>query len=71
MSEGSTESLAQHPASMTHIGMLLETREEMGITESLVRISIGLENHEDIINDIEQALGFIEVNAEPILELTV
>ncbi len=56
VSLGSTESLAQHPASMTHIGIPAEERNEIGITDALVRISIGVENPADLIWDIEQAL---------------
>lgn len=57
VSLGGTESLAQHPASMTHIGVSPETRQELGITDKLIRISIGVENHEDLIHDISQALN--------------
>ncbi|MGB0933446.1 MAG: cystathionine gamma-synthase family protein [Lishizhenia sp.] len=56
VSLGSTESLAQHPASMTHIGVDPETRLEIGITDNLVRLSIGVENENDLISDVEQAL---------------
>jgi len=57
VSLGSTESLAQHPATMTHIGVDSEMKELLGITEQLVRLSIGVENHEDIIRDIETSLS--------------
>ena len=57
VSLGSTESLAQHPASMTHIGVDPESRKQMGITDNLVRLSIGVENSDDLIGDISQALG--------------
>lgn len=56
VSLGSTESLAQHPASMTHIGLDVELRAQMGITDSLIRLSVGLEHPEDLISDIQQAL---------------
>lgn len=56
VSLGSTEGLAQHPASMTHCGITPENREEMGITNSLVRLSIGLENINDILWDVQQGL---------------
>lgn len=56
VSLGSTEGLAQHPASMTHCGISPEKREQMGITDSLIRLSIGLENVSDIIWDVEQGL---------------
>ncbi len=59
VSLGSTESLAQHPASMTHIGVDPETRLEIGITDNLVRLSIGVENEADLIWDVENALDTI------------
>ena len=57
VSLGSTESLVQHPATMTHIGVDSEMKQVLGITEQLVRLSIGVENHEDIIRDIEISLS--------------
>lgn len=59
VSLGSTESLAQHPAMMTHIGLDPDTKKKIGITESLVRLSIGVENHEDLIKDFSAALDAI------------
>ena len=59
VSLGSTESLIQHPASMTHAGIAPDDKIKMGITESLVRISIGVENSEDLIHDIAQALDAV------------
>ncbi|MFT5436758.1 MAG: methionine-gamma-lyase [Saprospiraceae bacterium] len=56
VSLGSTEGLAQHPATMTHAGVDEDSKIEMGITEKLVRLSIGIENVEDILWDISQAL---------------
>lgn len=56
VSLGSTESLAEHPATMTHIGVEEHHRAEMNITAKLVRLSVGVEDYEDIIWDIEQAL---------------
>lgn len=56
VSLGSTESLVQHPATMTHTGLPAELKTKIGITESLVRLSIGVENHEDLIADIDNAL---------------
>ena len=53
---GSTESLAQHPATMTHIGVDPQEKEEMKITDKLIRLSVGVEYDQDIIWDIEQAL---------------
>jgi methionine-gamma-lyase len=57
VSLGSTESLVQHPATMTHTALPPELKSKIGITESLVRLSIGVENHEDLIADIENALS--------------
>lgn len=56
VSLGSTESLAQHPATMTHVDVSDEDKKEFGISEKLIRLSIGLENYEDINRDIGQAL---------------
>ena len=56
VSLGSTESLAQHPATMTHAGIPAEILAEMGISENLVRLSVGIENVRDLISDIEFAL---------------
>ena len=57
VSLGSTESLVEHPASMTHAGVDVEERESHAVTDKLVRLSIGVENYTDIIADIEQALN--------------
>jgi len=56
VSLGSTESLVQHPATMTHAGVAPEDRAKFNITEKLVRLSIGVENSDDLIADISQAL---------------
>lgn len=56
VSLGSTESLVEHPATMTHAGVDPAHRAEIGITETLIRLSIGVEYHEDLIWDIRQAL---------------
>lgn len=56
VSLGDTETLIQHPASMTHSPYTKDEREAAGITEGLVRLSVGLENVEDIIADLEQGL---------------
>lgn len=56
VSLGDTETLIQHPASMTHSTYSKEELKEAGISEGLVRLSAGLENIEDIISDLEQAL---------------
>jgi methionine-gamma-lyase len=59
VSLGGTESLAEHPAAMTHADVSPEDRERLGITPALVRISVGVEYYEDIIADIDQALRAI------------
>ncbi len=56
VSLGGVETLIQHPASMTHSKLSKEARESAGISDGLVRYSIGIENVEDIIDDLEQAL---------------
>jgi len=56
VSLGGVETLVQHPATMTHLSMGKEARESAGITDGLVRLSIGIENVKDIISDLEQAL---------------
>ena len=53
---GGIESLVCHPASMTHAAVPKETREAVGITDSLVRFSIGIETVEDLIGDVREAL---------------
>jgi methionine-gamma-lyase len=56
VSLGGVESLIQHPASMTHLTMGKEARESAGITDGLVRLSVGIEYVDDIITDLKQAL---------------
>jgi len=53
---GGVESLVCHPASMTHASIPYELREKVGIVDNLIRLSIGIENIEDLIKDIENAL---------------
>ncbi|TWX72141.1 methionine gamma-lyase [Colwellia demingiae] len=60
VSLGDAESLIQHPASMTHSPYTPEERADAGISDSLIRISVGLENVEDIISDLTQALAKVE-----------
>ena len=56
VSLGGTESLAEHPATMTHADVDPETKVRLGISESLIRLSVGVENPEDIVGDLEAAL---------------
>ena len=62
VSLGDAESLIQHPASMTHSPYEPEERAEAGITDSLIRISVGLENVDDIIADLRQSLAKISLH---------
>jgi cystathionine gamma-lyase/cystathionine beta-lyase/cystathionine gamma-lyase/homocysteine desulfhydrase len=54
---GGVETLISHPATMTHAGVGEKGRKEIGITDGMVRISVGIENVEDIIADLDQALS--------------
>ena len=56
VSLGTCDTLLSHPASMTHFGVPKEKREKYGITDGLIRMSVGIENVADIINDLDQAL---------------
>ncbi len=69
VSLGSTESLAEHPATMTHCDLDDAEKIELGITEKLIRLSVGVEHYEDIINDIEQALEHVHPEID-IFDLT-
>ena len=68
VSLGGTESLAEHPASMTHSDVPYEEKQELHITDKLVRLSIGIENYKDIIWDIEQALEKVKM---PVIEMVM
>jgi methionine-gamma-lyase len=57
VSLGGTESLAQHPASMTHSDIPAESQERMGIAQGMIRLSVGIEHPEDVIADLRQALA--------------
>jgi len=56
VSLGSTESLAEHPYTMTHADVASEEKNAMSLTEKMVRLSVGVEHADDIIWDIDQAL---------------
>jgi methionine-gamma-lyase len=56
VSLGGIESLVEHPASMTHSDMTAEEKEQACITDSMIRISVGLEDTDDLIDDLRQAL---------------
>ena len=57
VSLGGYESLIQHPASMTHASVPKDERLAAGITDGLIRLSVGCEDIEDLVNDFEQALN--------------
>jgi cystathionine beta-lyase/cystathionine gamma-synthase len=57
---GGIESLVDHPASMTHASIPKEEREKTGLTDGLVRFSVGIEDYEDLQNDIEQAIASLK-----------
>jgi methionine-gamma-lyase len=59
VSLGGTETLASHPAAMTHLSVPQERKDRLGITDNLVRISIGIEDPDDLIADFEQALAAV------------
>ena len=58
---GGVESLVCHPASMTHASIPKDIRDKVGITEGLIRLSIGIENIDDLFADLEQAIEKSEV----------
>lgn len=53
---GGVTSLAEHPGTMSHASMPKDYREKVGITDGVIRLSVGLENVDDLIEDLEQAL---------------
>ena len=57
VSLGGTESLAEHPATMTHADVNSEEKCRMGISEKMIRLSVGVENQEDLVSDLQQALA--------------
>ena len=58
---GGVESLIEHPAIMTHASIPAEQRAKSGIADSLVRLSVGIEHIDDLLADLEQALGEMNV----------
>lgn len=58
---GGVESLANHPATMTHASIPAEERARRGIRDSLIRLSVGIEHPDDLVEDLRQALGAIEI----------
>jgi methionine-gamma-lyase len=64
VSLGGVESLMESPALMTHAGVPSAEREKAGISDELVRLSVGIEECDDLISDLEQALAKVEVSQE-------
>ena len=64
VSLGGVETLIEHPASMTHAGLAREDRQAAGITDGLVRYSVGIEDVEDLIADLRTALNAIPQTAD-------
>lgn len=56
---GGVESLSGHPASMTHASIPKEEREKTGVIDSLIRLSVGIEDKQDLLSDLEEALKFV------------
>jgi cystathionine beta-lyase/cystathionine gamma-synthase len=54
---GGVESLITHPATMTHAAIPREQREERGVTDGLMRLSVGIEDKEDLIADLDRAIS--------------
>ncbi|MGZ5287828.1 MAG: PLP-dependent transferase, partial [Flavisolibacter sp.] len=54
---GGVESLINHPATMTHASIPREERLKNGLTDSLIRLSVGIEDVDDLIDDLNQAIG--------------
>ena len=57
VSLGGVETLIQHPASMTHSKLSQEAKESAGISDGLIRLSVGIEDVDDLIGDLKQALN--------------
>jgi methionine-gamma-lyase len=57
VSLGGVETLIQHPASMTHAGVTEKEQRKSGITPDLIRLSVGIEDVEDLISDLKHAIG--------------
>ena len=62
---GSVESIATHPVTMTHAALPADERARLGITDGLIRLSVGLEDVEDLIDDLERALEVVASAPEP------
>ena len=56
---GGVESLAGHPASMTHASIPKQIREKSGVVDGLIRLSVGIEDEQDLIEDLDQSISLI------------
>ena len=56
---GGVESLIEHPALMTHLSVSPDVQKELGISDNLIRVSVGIEHPQDLIHDLDQALNGI------------
>lgn len=65
VSLGDVDSLACHPASTTHSFVSPEARRQNGISEGMIRLSIGIEHPDDLIADLEQALQYVDERCRP------
>jgi cystathionine beta-lyase/cystathionine gamma-synthase len=65
---GGVESLISHPASMTHASVEPERRKKLGIQDSLVRLSVGIEDVDDLLADLEQALSSVAAGLQESVE---
>ena len=63
VSLGGTESLIEHPATMTHANVPVEDKLAYGVTPALIRLSVGIEHPDDLIDDLRQALEVVEIPA--------
>ena len=70
VSLGGTESLAEHPGTITHSDIMFDEQREMGITPQMVRLSIGVEDPQDLMLDLIQAFEAVGVAKEMELEMT-
>jgi methionine-gamma-lyase len=68
VSLGGTESLVEHPATMTHADVPVEEQLAIGITPALVRLSVGIEHPDDLIAAVDEALGHVETADEPAVQ---
>jgi methionine-gamma-lyase len=64
VSLGGIESLIEHPSTMTHSDMTADEKRQTGITDNMIRLSVGLEDAADLIADLGQALAKLAVNVE-------